>query len=178
MLKSPVETPKKTGSAWPHMVFDPPPHTHPATCLIKGSTLVSAQRLRGSGYICRPSTCFAFHTGFDIGSDAGAMLWKVIRYHHSFINLAFLVSGWLCGMNGSFHAVALQNKPRWKAWLGWVMKGGNRQDNSSRSKIRKTMKDWWFVKPLGEKHILFYNCRVVKKNVNCDNYLLIVNLLI
>lgn len=78
MPKSPVETPKRTGSARPHKIFLFP---H-ATSDIKGITMVTAEQLRGSTCLGHPF----------VSSDAGAILWKVIRYHHSFINSVFLVS--------------------------------------------------------------------------------------
>lgn len=58
------------------------------------------------------------------GSDAGAILWKVIAYHRSFINWVFLESQWPCGKNGPFHRSfrlmsaadrAMQVKVEWKS---------------------------------------------------------------
>lgn len=124
MLKSPVETPKRTGSARPHKIFLFPP---PATSNIKGITTVAAERPeRKCIGLGRPLVEHAA----TVCLGAGAILWKVMTYHHSFINSVFLVSGWLCRKNGPFHRSSHLMRPAESTRLRW-------KDNETREKGEK-----------------------------------------
>lgn len=76
---------------------------------------------------------WVFSEGLGTRSDAGAILWKVIRYHHSFINSVFLVSRWRWGKNGPFQWSPEQMSPADRTRLRW-------KDNETREKERRDLK--------------------------------------
>lgn len=108
----PVETPKMTESARPHKIFPFP--VNGTRDYNRGRFLAARGSTSVDGTICEHSPWVWVLALMQV-----FILWKVIRYHHFFINSVCLVSQWPCRKNGRFHRPSRLMSPAERTWLRW-----------------------------------------------------------